>query len=295
MKGKHDIKLISIINGVFMLKALCVGSSGGAKKLFHEINKNYEIIGYIDRNIDRQGKTLFESPVYSFEDGLKLAFDVIVITYSTGVDSIVEELVLKNIPKHKIITNYIDGPLIAREKFLNNLASMQESIDRNASVAEAGVFEGDFAKLINEYYKERKIHLFDTFEGFAEEDIKKENGMSSSKVGDYSKTTEDKVLSKLKYPKMVEVHKGYFPETAKKVKDKFCFVNLDMDLFEPTYQGLKFFEDKMVSGGVILVHDYYSDNYKGPAIAVSKFLDETDHKYKVYPIGDGISVMVTNF
>lgn len=278
-----------------MLKALCVGSSGGAKKLYNEISKTYEIIGFIDRNTDRQGERLFERTVYSFEDGLKLDFDAIVVTYSTGVDSIVESLRLEGIAESRIIKSYVDGPLIAREKFLKNLASMQKEITKTSSVAEAGVFEGDFAKRINEYYPDRKIHLFDTFEGFPEEDIKKENGMSSSKVGDYSKTTEDKVLSKLKFPEMAEVHKGYFPLSAKGINEKFCFVNLDMDLYEPTYQGLLFFEHRMVSGGVILIHDFFSENYRGPARAVRQFMDEVDNKYNVYPIGDGISVMVTGF
>ena len=40
--------------------------------------------------------------------------------------------------------------------------------------AEAGVFEGDFAKWINQYFPDRKLYLFDTFEGFDMRDIEKE-------------------------------------------------------------------------------------------------------------------------
>lgn len=33
------------------------------------------------------------------------------------------------------------------------------------------------------------------------------------------------------------------------LKDSFVFVNLDVDLYEPTYKGLMFFKDKMIKGG----------------------------------------------
>ena len=38
-------------------------------------------------------------------------------------------------------------------------------------VAEVGVYKGDFAKYINEVFPDRKFYLFDTFEGFYENDI----------------------------------------------------------------------------------------------------------------------------
>ena len=37
------------------------------------------------------------------------------------------------------------------------------------SVAEVGVYKGDFAKYINYFFPDRKLYLFDTFEGFPDE------------------------------------------------------------------------------------------------------------------------------
>ena len=34
-------------------------------------------------------------------------------------------------------------------------------------------------------------------------------------------------------------HKGYFPKTAEGLNDTFCFVNLNMDLYESAYQRLQ--------------------------------------------------------
>lgn len=154
---------------------------------------------------------------------------------------------------------------------------------------------GDFARWINTYYGNQTLHLFDTFEGFDQRDIVKEEGLSEAAVGDYSNTSVEAVLEKMPNPDKVVFHKGYFPETAFDIKDSFCFVNLDLDLYKPTYEGLHYFEDKMVPGGVILVHDYFATNFQGPRKAVDQFICETNGRYAKYPIGDGISIMITGF
>ena len=41
----------------------------------------------------------------------------------------------------------------------------------NGNVAELGVYKGDFAKRLNQLFPDKKLYLFDTFEGFDEKDI----------------------------------------------------------------------------------------------------------------------------
>ena len=161
--------------------------------------------------------------------------------------------------------------------------------------AEAGVFEGDFAKWINQYFPDRKLYLFDTFEGFDMRDIEKEKPFSNAKSGDYNNTSIELVMEKMLYPQNCIISKGYFPQTAEGITEKFCFVNLDLDLYEPTYNGLLFFENKMTENGIILVHDYFADNFRGPKEAVNRFLHENKRKIKILPIGDGISVSLSGF
>ena len=78
---------------------------------------------------------------------------------------------------------------------------------------------------------------------------------------------------------------GYFPETAKDVTDKFCFVSLDADLFDPIYSGLEFFYPRLSTGGYIFVHDYNNMNYPGANAAVLEF----SKKYNIpfVPVCDG--------
>ena len=53
----------------------------------------------------------------------------------------------------------------------------------------------------------------------------------------------------------------------------FSFVSLDVDLYQPTLCGLKFFYPRMSKGGVIMVHDYGSP-WLGVALAVDEFSKE---------------------
>ena len=153
------------------------------------------------------------------------------------------------------------------------------------NVAELGVYKGDFAKKLNQLFPDRKLYLFDTFQGFEHKDIdvEKANNFSDG-TQDFSDTSVDLVLNKMLYPNNCIVKKGFFPETAVDVSDKFCFVSLDADLYEPIYQGLKFFYDKLERGGYIFVHDYNNDNYTGAKEAVQKFCKETNISFT--PIGD---------
>lgn len=278
-----------------MQNAICFGAGGGATRLFEQISKKYNIIGFTDNDSKKIGKEIYSVRIYGVNECLKLEYDKIVITSAPGLDSIKKQLNELGFEENMIDDSFVTAPLESRRVFLEKLALMQKDLDESVCVAEAGVFEGDFAKYINSYYSNRILYLFDTFEGFNSKDIEKEVKMSEAKVGDYSNTSEELVLSKMKYKDKCRIYKGYFPDTAKDINEKFCFVNLDLDLYEPTYNGLIYFEDKMTKNGVILVHDYFADNFKGPKEAVDRFISEKEGKYSTLPIGDGISVMIVGF
>jgi hypothetical protein len=75
------------------------------------------------------------------------------------------------------------------------------------------------------------------------------------------------------------------------IEDHFCFVHLDFDLYQPTIEGLKYFYPRMVSGGIILLHDYFSKGLKGVKQAVSDY----SKKYsdlRLFPIGDGMCIAI---
>ena len=125
------------------------------------------------------------------------------------------------------------------------------------AVAEAGVYRGDFARRINEFFPDRSLYLFDTFEGFAERDIiaDKERGYLYNNIGLHGDTSIEIVLQKMANRNSVIIKKGYFPDTAEGLEEKFCFVSLDMDLYQPILAGLEYFYSRLCAGGYIFVHD----------------------------------------
>ena len=282
-----------------MLKAYLFGAGGGGARLYDSVKEQYDIVGIVDNDKRKWGTQFRDFYVGEPEEELKLAtYDVIVLTSAPGRDSIIKQLCGYGIAENKIITSFIDQPLESRRIFLKSIAILMKDIDLKAVVAEAGVFQGDFAKYINQYFPNRKLYLFDTFEGFASKDIvlEKSNSYSSAEVADYNNTSQELVRKKLPYPEQCIFKVGYFPETAQDIKEKFCFVNLDLDLYQPTLEGLRWFESRMVIGGVILIHDYFADNFKGVRKAVDEYLfSSTRKELHLMPIGDGISIAVCGF
>ena len=278
------------------MKVIMFGATDGEKRLYYEVSKLYEVVAFTDNDMGKWGGDVFGIPIVSPDKAIsKLEYDYIVISSAPGLEDIKRQCLEMGVDSDKVITRFVTPELESRRVFLRRLADLYEELNIQGAVAEVGVFAGDFAKYINEYFPDRTCYLFDTFEGFDIRDIEKESDSSSASVGEYNNISVEVVIKKMPYPDKVEIYKGYFPQSAEHVNDKFCFVNLDLDLYELTYQGLKFFSDKMIQNGCILVNDYFAVNFKGPKMAVDQFIKESNNKFRITPIGDGISILINGF
>ena len=211
--------------------------------------------------------------------------DVVIIT-ADGNDSYMDIRVeiSKWVPKENIRDLFPVHPLIHdRDERVASLAAAAREIYRKnitGSVAEAGVYQGEFAKVINRMFPDRPLYLFDAFEGFDRNQVVErcDNADQTDEWIDTLKDTSvDLVMKKMTFPQNIIVKKGFIPDTLKDVSDKFCFVNLDMDLYAPIYDGLNFFWDNLVGGGYIFVHDFYL--WEGVEVAVRKFCKERSIGY----------------
>ena len=139
------------------------------------------------------------------------------------------------------------------------------------SFAELGVYKGDSAFLLHQMDPSRTFHLFDTFEGFKAKDLKSETGKAATyTTSNFADTSIQKVKKRLSDPEFV-FHQGYFPETTKGVEnEQYALVSMDVDLFNPTRAGLKYFYARLSPGGVIIVHDY-NPEWPGIMKAVDDF------------------------
>lgn len=136
--------------------------------------------------------------------------------------------------------------------------------DLVGDMAEVGVFRGGSAKLICEAKGDKKLHLFDTFEGLPQVSDKDTHfGINFWKKNQFNNTTVELVKNYLSSYQNVFFNKGRFPETTGSVTNsKFSFVHLDVDLYQSTLDCLNFFYPRMVLGGIILTHDYHTNGVK---------------------------------
>ena len=159
--------------------------------------------------------------------------------------------------------------------------------------AELGVYKGDSARLFHLMDPARKLYLFDTFEGFPEVDLQGETGKAATyTTRNFADTSIPKVLRRIRGNDLIQIHPGYFPDSAAPVAgETFALVNLDADLYKPTKAGLEFFYPRMSPGGVILVHDY-NRNWPGVQKAVDEFLLTIPEVPVFLPDRDGTIMLI---
>lgn len=179
--------------------------------------------------------------------------------------------------RHRVIVdNYcLEQPLSRSESDYVRVSTLElfsrEAYRRNiqGACAELGVYKGDFAKQINRFLPDRRLFLFDTFEGFDIRDLEDED--ASFVKGGWN-TSPDIVLGKMTNPEVVIIKSGYFPDTSVRLEnERFCFVSLDADLYAPTKAGLEFFYPRLNPGGIIMVHDYNGKSFQGVRRACEEF------------------------
>lgn len=165
------------------------------------------------------------------------------------------------------------------------------------SVAELGVFKGLFSALINEKFADRKIYLFDTFEGFdvaeAESEIKL-GRCDETFVLAHKDTSIEIMLHNLPNPGQAVVCKGLFPEsvTDDARAEKYAFVSIDVDFEESTYQGLQFFYPRLTEGGYIFIHDYNTYYLDGIKRAVERYEETMGFRLKKVPLADRAGTLI---
>jgi len=165
----------------------------------------------------------------------------------------------------------------------------------SGAFAELGVHQGKTAKAIHHMDQERKFYLFDTFEGFAKEDLSQENqtdGRFSTEM--FDDTSVGKVQKYINGNDNLIFKQGFFPDTAAGLdSESFAFVHIDADLYEPTLKALNFFYPRLSKGGVIIVHDY-NHTWGGIPKALNEFIKSVPESLVELPDWQGSALIVRN-
>ncbi len=194
-----------------------------------------------------------------------------------------------NIPYPNICNMNIPNSSIVESDFVREqtLYLLSEQIKRKSiegNLAEVGVFKGNFARKINKLFPDRILYLYDTFEGFDSRDFQDKDELTHEKIHAFDDTSMRFVYSRMFNKDVVNIKKGYFPDTFEEEKQKFALVSLDVDLYEPTKAGLEIFYPRLSVGGYIMIHDYNTFVYAGCQKAVEEFCRK--EKISCVPIPD---------
>lgn len=247
------------------------------------IPSNQEVCCFMDNNEKKQGTTMEEISVLSLKDALAMDLDVIwlAVLNKEARAQITEQIRNAGFDGEIINIEQMKERMDIRLSAIRLLAGEIKKRNVPGEMAELGVFQGELAKEMNRLLPDKKLYLFDTFEGFHENDIviEQEKGSKRANVGDFSNTSMELVRGKLPHPEQAVFCKGYFPESLEQLDEelpRLALVSLDPDLYEPVYQGLTVFYPRLSVGGAIVIHDYNSVQFPGVKKAVEQYCEENN-------------------
>lgn len=180
-----------------------------------------------------------------------------------------------------------------RARFYNLLQFFRSTNGKAGAVAECGCWKGLSSYLMCELLRQDapsfsgdEFNLIDSFEGLSvpgEEDVIRQGlvhdgigrmGKPFKSAGGYSSSLGHikKVLKS--YPG-ISYHRGWIPGIFRAIPERtYRFVHIDVDLYEPTYEAVKYFFPRLCIGGVLICDDYGSLFWPGAKVAIDKYCAE---------------------
>ncbi len=287
-----------------MKKVIIFGASGnGLDALYSLDDRKFQVIVFFDNNKEIQGKKFHGYDVDTPEHIMYYDFDYVILPLADYEEEMKKQLREAMYRSGKIIDEnqmILYRPNVGEFKWEESRIAMlrrcaEEIREKHiqGNLAELGVYKGEFAKYLNQYFPEKKLYLFDTFSGFdkkdkSDVDIRLESGHT------FSDGSVEEVLNKMVRKESCVIRKGYFPDTAAGLEEEvYCLVSLDADLYKPTLAGLEYFYPRLCGGGYIFIHDFGTYTWgNGVKSAVREYCAQNQISY--VPILDRCgSVIIT--
>jgi O-methyltransferase len=161
----------------------------------------------------------------------------------------------------------------------------------SGATAECGTYNGStayFMALANARSgQNRNLYLFDSFAGLSPPGA--EDG-TYWRVGDLA-CTEEVVHRNLAGFHNVHVYCGWIPSQFFRVAEhRFCFVHIDVDIYQPTRDSIEFFFPRLGPGGMLVCDDYGFDSCPGARRAMDDFFADKQERIIHLPTGQGLVI-----
>lgn len=181
---------------------------------------------------------------------------------------------------------------LVRLAFLASNIKALETAQVPGAFAELGVWRGNSAKVIHSLVPERELYLLDSFEGLPAE--RSEFDPVSGSSQHFADVSVESVRNFVGGSERVHFVVGSFPDSARSIPgdERFAFVHIDCDLYEPAKAALEFFYPRMSRKGLIVVHDFASGRWPGVTQAVNEFLADKPESPVVIPDTSGSGAIV---
>ena len=198
----------------------------------------------------------------------------------------------------------LDTDNIYKQLRYKNLISMIKfaiSQGLEGDFAECGVWRGHsayiMASLLAEKDVEKTIHIFDSFEGLS--DRKKEDESRFDLSSEKQEVEKESfacdlrtVQTNLKKFGNIKYYPGWIPDKFSEVSGQnFSLVHIDVDLYEPIRDSLKFFYERLVTGGIIVLDDVGMTQFQGAERAFNEFVASNPVSfYYITPAGAALII-----
>ena len=139
-------------------------------------------------------------------------------------------------------------------KVIETREKMIEIFEKNLKIAELGVFEGEFSKIINEVCQPKELYLVDLFEGYFGSGDKNRKNYHYVQL----ESEMEKLIDYFKTDNKVKIIKSSTTDFLNNLeKDYLDIVYIDADhSYTSVLNDLELSYPKIKSGGMICGHDY---------------------------------------
>jgi O-methyltransferase len=181
----------------------------------------------------------------------------------------------------------LSGANTDRRWMLYQLAKLARNVP--GDTAECGVMAGSGSYLICSVLG-RPHFMFDSFEGNSAPGA----ADGSYNLAGYLACAIETARANLSSFSNLSFHKGWIPDRFPDVADRrFCFVNIDVQLEQPTRDSLEFFYPRTNAGGLIVFDDYGFTTCPGARDVVDQFLKDKPEPIIETPCGNAFLIRST--
>jgi hypothetical protein len=234
------------------------------------------------------------------------------LNYRQKIDNYIQNECGSYVEKLENFPKYLSRQNTARYIALYEI--FKKILPVHGSIIECGVNWGGglmwFAQLsaaLEPVNFQRKIHGFDSFEGFVAISNEDQNKLNAQlKVGGFAADSFEDLLEAISLydqnrfighiPKVM-LHKGdackTMPEFVKKYPHTVVsLLHLDFDLYEPTKVAIECFYPRMPKGGIIIFDELNNETWPGETVAVIEKLGLNNLRIERFPFEPHVSYAV---